>query len=916
MYAASALASVLGGIGGPSINGTTCVIEQDQYLSRNYGESAAHGGMYWVDPRSFGADVVMDVSPEFVWGVFTRAYGIMLVIIFGVFLPQVGPWAGSRGASPIRDIFRRAIKDLPSTWHAFLNAPSVFWVNSSDLMLHLVPTVGALAGAHVAIIGGPASPAMLFVAWVCLLSMDVPMGLTFPWDTLALEATFLTMWLPPLRGDSIAAAALPHPLVSFLLRMLLWRLMIGFGKLKFIGTTPRDKLYIKNFFIGMPMANFLGWFAYNTLPFPAHVFNLFVMFVVELPVPFLAFFVGWPRVLAGIALIALQLGIHATGNFGYFNVLTAVLSIPLFDWRDSVTMRWSECVAGASPEATGLLPLEGAWESLASSQEEGVLSLANQVIAHGRSWSILLLLAIALCIILPSFLVLFILNSWVTLSAMHWPSLETWPAFMRGLRSWIRFWQPFRIVHAYGVFPPHANPASRYIVVFEGAREDEAPGLPSSHLGMGMGSEDEDEDEAGSEPRGDSTRAFHLDALQEDCGMTWRPFHYRFMATDERSTPPFVAPIHPRLDQAIFYDPLGNNGSDVLSVGGNMGTYGPSNSSVWARLQARLCMGAAEPVNRLFAKVPFPDPTTPPDWVRASLYYMRPTTLLEWTRTSKYWHRERMGTHMPAVHRSPDTEAHESTARHLLASHRLGGPEVWGPENLTWILDGSVTRSGHSVDEEDLEALWSFVAFAREMVRLGARRAGGYYAVVDGSEAMKRGRNGGSKEEEEDDDEEEGMDVFAASCFPPDQFEDPMDDGAWLDGDSEEAAIEDVHAWESREMAEEVDRRAELHAASKRAGGRYMDSEGDATSGADLPMDVEEARRLLQWRSLPFLYRRMLVRYTAGQLRRLQTVMGAVVGPVAAGVRSLVCRPAPSADTIRADLTQLAEALEAIPKSG
>lgn len=494
------LDSLVAAIGGPALDVSTCATHENAYLIDQNGPDALNGTALWLNPAWIGMQSFTSIPPELVWGVFIRCFGAVLFVIFGTFLPQVGPWAGARGASPLRDILKRALKDLPSQWHAFLNAPSVFWINSSDLMLHLVAAVGALSGLHVAVFGGATSPALLVVSWVCLLSMDVPMGLTFPWDTLALELSFLAMWLPPLRSDSLAAASLPHPLVSFLMRMLLWRLMVGFGKLKFIGTTPRDKLYIKNFFIGMPMTNLLGWAAYNALPAPAHIVNLLVMFIIEIPVPFLAFFQGWPRVLAGLGLIALQFGIHFTGNFGYFNLLTGVLSIPLFDWRDSLTARWSHCVLGAAPAATGLVLPSQAWSNIAAAGSEGgLLSALWSVAVHGRALSVPLLLAVALGVILPGFLVLFILNSWVTLSAMHWPSLEQWPAFMRGLRNWIRFWQPFRIVHAYGVFPPHANPASRYVVVFEGAREDEAPGLPAgdnrrSAVAGGAAEEGDDDD--------------------------------------------------------------------------------------------------------------------------------------------------------------------------------------------------------------------------------------------------------------------------------------------------------------------------------------------------------------------------------------------------------------------------------------
>jgi lipase maturation factor 1 len=61
-----------------------------------------------------------------------------------------------------------------------------------------------------------------------------------------------------------------------------------------------------------------------------------VMFALELGVPILAFGPPRARRVAALCMVALQLGLAVIGNYSYFNLLTAVLCVPLLedaDWR-------------------------------------------------------------------------------------------------------------------------------------------------------------------------------------------------------------------------------------------------------------------------------------------------------------------------------------------------------------------------------------------------------------------------------------------------------------------------------------------------------------------------------------------------------------------------------------------------------
>lgn len=94
------------------------------------------------------------------------------------------------------------------------------------------------------------------------------------------------------------------------LRYLVFRVMFGFGKLKFTTTTRNDQTYIKSFMVNLPMPTPLGWLAAKA-PAAVHKLALLFMFVAEMPVPFLVFVGGSARVVAAIVLIALMVCRHS-----------------------------------------------------------------------------------------------------------------------------------------------------------------------------------------------------------------------------------------------------------------------------------------------------------------------------------------------------------------------------------------------------------------------------------------------------------------------------------------------------------------------------------------------------------------------------------------------------------------------------
>ena len=161
---------------------------------------------------------------------------------------------------PARRVAAQLSVDFPSALHRFWYFPSIFQL--------LPPTDGALRGVCAAgvasglamVYGGPAGAAGSLLAWVAMLSLADVADLNYPWDCLLLETGFLALLLPAgTQLPELVAAAAPSPAVPWALRWLLFRVLFGFGKLKFFGTSAKDSCYIKSFLIGMPIPTRSAW---------------------------------------------------------------------------------------------------------------------------------------------------------------------------------------------------------------------------------------------------------------------------------------------------------------------------------------------------------------------------------------------------------------------------------------------------------------------------------------------------------------------------------------------------------------------------------------------------------------------------------------------------------------------------------
>lgn len=262
--------------------------------------------------------------------VFSRLLALVYFIAFLSLWIQVDGLLGSGGILPASQLMQAAAAKIP--WRVDL-LPTVFWFSSSDRFLHLI-CGGGLFLAIVAF-AGFAETLVFFLLWLFYLSLVSVGGefLSFQWDNLLLEAGFLMIFFAPLSWrEKLSNVSPPSPVMVWLFRWLLFRLMLQSGLVKILSDDPlwRSLTALDVHFETQPLPTWVGWW-FHQLPGWIHWGMTALMFGIELIVPFFIFLTRRFRIAAFWIFLAFQFVIAMTGNYGFFNVLTVVLGVLLLD---------------------------------------------------------------------------------------------------------------------------------------------------------------------------------------------------------------------------------------------------------------------------------------------------------------------------------------------------------------------------------------------------------------------------------------------------------------------------------------------------------------------------------------------------------------------------------------------------------
>ena len=283
--------------------------------------------------------------PTYVWAQrwFLRALGLIYLIAFVSLWVQVDGLVGSNGMSPVNRFLPAIRSQLGPDAYGLL--PTLCWFNSSDAFLHLLCGSGVFCS--LLLIFRIVPVVSLVAVFVLYLSLTIAGQefFSFQWDILLLETGFFSIFFAPWRlwprklsaeqGSTIPASATTSRVGLFLLKLLLFKLMLMSGVVKL--TSGDDSWWnltaLDYHYWSQPLPTVFGWWADKSPEWFKH-FSVAFCLIVEIIVPFFIWAPRRLRLIAAGMLIFLQVVIAITGNYCFFNLLTIGLCLLLID--DSV----------------------------------------------------------------------------------------------------------------------------------------------------------------------------------------------------------------------------------------------------------------------------------------------------------------------------------------------------------------------------------------------------------------------------------------------------------------------------------------------------------------------------------------------------------------------------------------------------
>ncbi len=269
--------------------------------------------------------------------VYLRLLALAALCAFVSLYVQMDGLFSSHGISPAAD-FMSSLRSYADghDWGAlrrFAEVPTLGWMSASDGALHAYAIAGIVAS--VLLLFDVAAGWMVAALWLLYLSLVNISGtfFQFQWDTLLLEALFVSMFVAPwrlrpaLRGDREPSLA-----GVWLVRLLLFKLMFLSGAVKLMahGDTWTSLSALDVHFFTQPLPTWTAYYAHFA-PHWVHAIALLVTFAIELAMPWLVFGPRRARLAFGFSAMFLMLMIGLTGNYGFFNLLAFSIAVMCLD---------------------------------------------------------------------------------------------------------------------------------------------------------------------------------------------------------------------------------------------------------------------------------------------------------------------------------------------------------------------------------------------------------------------------------------------------------------------------------------------------------------------------------------------------------------------------------------------------------
>jgi hypothetical protein len=293
---------------------------------------------------------------------FVRGLGFVYAVAFASLGGQIAGLVGEHGIEPAAELLaalrERAGGALP------LQLPSWFWLTgANDWALRGACIAGAFCS--VLVVAGRLPRLALLGAWSLYLSLTTVGGvfLSYQWDMLLLETGIVGLFV-----------ATPGSVVGlWLARALCLKLMLLSGIVKLTSGDPtwRNLTALSFHFWTQPLPAWPALLA-NACPAPLLAAMTFVSLTIELVAPLFILGPRKTRLIAAAALALLQLGIAATGSYGFFSLLSLLLCLALLDDDALLRLTPKRLVAESTVVTDAGSPAQSGTEASLSTPEASV----------------------------------------------------------------------------------------------------------------------------------------------------------------------------------------------------------------------------------------------------------------------------------------------------------------------------------------------------------------------------------------------------------------------------------------------------------------------------------------------------------------------------------------------------------------
>jgi len=251
---------------------------------------------------------------------FPQLIGVIYLFVFWPFLFQMKGLFGSGGILPMTPYLNSIV--LSYGRKAYYYIPSIFWFDSSDRMLMIIPGVGTILSILTIFGIFP----LVWIPILFLLHLSITTAgqefLSFGWESFFLEISFYSYLLLITPSPSMG--------MWWCLNLLLFRFHFeaGISKLMTKDLSWQTFTGVDFHYLTQPIPNATAWYA-KKLPMWFQKLSCVIMLIAEIPLPFLIFGAEDLRLVAFFGLTGLQFFIWLTGNFSYLNHMTVIFCLIL-----------------------------------------------------------------------------------------------------------------------------------------------------------------------------------------------------------------------------------------------------------------------------------------------------------------------------------------------------------------------------------------------------------------------------------------------------------------------------------------------------------------------------------------------------------------------------------------------------------